>query len=635
MFSNFGSRLKALNKFQTKKKASKGILYIIKSVIILLDKKDAWKIILHLIIMSFTAIFNAVGITMVVPFVLVATTPHIIFDNHNLAWAYHFFHFSSTHQFLITLGLLAISLLVVGNLLSVYVIWQTARISYGLKYKWLNALFAAYLSQPYIFFLYNSTSELSKNLLHSISRLTDTIIIQLFDFFAKSASILAILLVLVAVNPLPAIGMMICLGIIYFVIFNSIKNLLKKINLHLKQSASETFKVVEEAFNTIKEVKLYQKESVFLKSFELPIRQEKHYMALSLGLAPLPRYILEIFAFGSVLLLVLYLLIINHNLSGLLPILGFFIVALYRIMPLTQNVFSNLSMVLTNSYAIEEILQEYQRLKIKENAADLESIFAVSENKIFSLKDIELNSISFKYPSADKTAVKNLNLKIKAGSVIGFVGPSGAGKTTIIDIILGLLHPDAGSLIINGECIDTIIKRRYWQGMLGYVPQSIILTNNNIAQNIAFGVLPADIDMQKVEKAAQFAKLDTFIDSLPDGYSTFVGDRGIRLSGGQRQRIGIARALYNEPSVLIFDEATNALDGLTEMEIMQSIHSLSRKKTIIIIAHRLQTIRACDRVFYIDHGQVAAEGSYDDLVAVHEGFKKMVQIADDGFSLSK
>lgn len=633
MLSKLESHPKATKKAKAEKKSSKGIVYVIRSVLSLIDKKDAWKIIPLLILMSITALFNAVGITMIVPFIVVATTPHIIFDNANLAWVYHFFHFSSTHEFLIALGILAMTLLIVGNLLNVYVIWQAARVSYGLKYKWLNALFTSYLSQPYIFFLYNSTSELSKNLLHTVSRLTDCVISQLFDFFAKGSSVVAILLVLIAVNPLPAMAIMLGVGVIYFIIFNRIKNLLRKTNQHLQQSAKQTFKVVEEAFNAIKEVKLYQKESVFLNSFELPIRHEKHYMALAQGLAPLPRYLLEIFAFGSVLLLVLYLLISNHNLSGLLPIIGFFVVALYRIMPLTQNVFSNLSVVLTNAYAVEEIMQEYQKLHIKENASKLEHIFAKPEYKISDLQHLELNAISFAYPNANKKAVSDLNLKIVAGHVIGFAGPSGAGKTTTIDIILGLLQPDQGHLIINGQTIDTRDKLRSWQGLLGYVPQSIILTNNSIAQNIAFGVPPEEVDLEKVKKAAQFAQLDTFVDTLPEGYDTFVGDRGVRLSGGQRQRIGIARALYHEPEVLIFDEATNALDGLTEMEIMQSIHALARKKTIIIIAHRLQTIRACDRVYYIDHGQLAAEGTYDELIQRHEGFKRMVQIADGEYKL--
>ncbi len=607
---------------------SKGIGHIIRSVMGLIDKKDRWKITLLLILMSFTAVFNAVGITMIVPFIVVATTPQIIFENPKLALVYHFFHFAGIHQFLIMLGVVAMVLLVIGNLLNVYVIWQSARVSYGLKYKWLNSLFTAYLSQPYLFFLSNSTSELSKNLLHTVGRLTETVIIQLFDFFAKSMSIVAILLVLVIVNPAPAMAIMLGVGIIYFLIFSWIKNLLRKTNQHLKESAKQTFKVVEETFDSIKEVKLYQKENIFLQSFELPIRKEKHCMALSLGLAPLPRYLLEIVAFGSVLLLVLYLLISNHNLSGLLPIIGFFVVALYRVMPLTQNVFSNLTIVSSNAYTVEEILQEYQKLQIKENPPQIAD-FTQMQHQISQLEKLELRAIDFTYPGANRKAVAHLTLSITAGHIIGFAGPSGAGKTTAIDIILGLLQPDQGHLYVNGLCIDNRETLHSWQKLLGYVPQSIILTNNSIAQNIAFGVLPEKMDMAKVMKAAQFAQLNTFVDSLPDGYATHVGDRGIRLSGGQRQRIGIARALYQEPAVLIFDEATNALDGLTEMEIMQSIHALARKKTIIIIAHRLQTIRACDRVYYIDQGTLAAEGSYDELIERHAGFKKMVQISEN------
>lgn len=626
----FNKSADQVKKLVAEKKPS-GFIYVIKCAIRLIEPKDWWKIVPLLILMSLSAFFNAIGITMVVPFIMVATSPNLIQETKSLTWAYHYFHFSSTHGFLISLGMFAMILLVVGNALNIYVTWQSIRLSYGLKYKWINTLFSAYLSQPYIFFLNNSSAELSKNILYIVQRLTEGIILQLFDFFAKGMSAFAILLVLIIVNPLPALAIMLGVGVIYYLIFSAIKNLLKKTNYHLQGSAKQTFKIVEEAFHSIKEVKLYQKEPVFLDAFEIPTRFEKRYVALCQGLSPLPRYILEIFAFGSVLLLVLYLLVTHHDLSSLLPILGFFVVSLYRIMPMTQNIFMNLSNVVMNTYAIEEIIQEYQKVGITKDTTYTPTFLTARVDKITHFQDILLQEIGFSYPQAEKKAISNITLKISAGQVIGFVGPSGAGKTTIVDIILGLLQPSQGQLIVNGERIVTKEKLRGWQTLLGYVPQSIILTNNSIAENIAFGVPPEKIDMQKVEKAAQFAQLSHFIDTLPERYNSYAGDRGIRLSGGQRQRIGIARALYHEPQVLIFDEATNALDGLTEKEIMQNIHALAGEKTIIIIAHRLQTIRACDQVYYIDNGQLVAAGKYDELVKLHEGFKKMVKIADGEF----
>jgi ATP-binding cassette, subfamily B, bacterial PglK len=236
-----------------------------------------------------------------------------------------------------------------------------------------------------------------------------------------------------------------------------------------------------------------------------------------------------------------------------------------------------------------------------------------------------LIDVSYRYPGADRDALEEINLEIPAYSTVGLVGPTGSGKTTLVDVILGLLSPKKGLLVADGLPITSDL-RRAWRRTIGYVPQQIFLADDTISGNIAFGIPAEEIDQTAVERAARMANLHDFVvGELPAGYSTMVGERGVRLSGGQRQRIGIARALYRDPDLLILDEATSALDNLTERAVMDAVHNLSRKKTIILIAHRLSTVRQCDRIFYLEHGQILGEGAYEYLVEANEKFRLLAQ----------
>lgn len=608
---------------------NKGFLYIVCAVFSLINRHE-WNLILPLLIsMLISAIVNAVGIAMVVPFIAVASNPSFIHSTHSLFWVYRTLHFSNDYHFLFFLGIVALLLLLIGNVLNILIGWLSAKISYNLRYRWTNNFLAGYLSQPYLFFLNTRTSELSRILVREISQVA-SILLTLFDFFSKCLSTILIIVMLVIVNPLPALSIIIVLGTFYAVIFFCVRNLLKKTSYYNNLAGQKTFMITEEVFTMIKEVKLYHKEITFLQHFEHPTRLVKSYSALYEGVVPIPRYLLEIFAFGGVILLVLYFLYIQRNLSVFLPTLGFFVVSLYRALPLAQSLFGEFSFILTGINCVETVLKDYKLLDIK--SMQNKNFKKDKESKLVKyFEKLQLKDICFQYTNSVKPAISHLNLTLIAGKVIGFVGPSGAGKTTIIDIILGLLKPNMGQIIVNNVLLDNEDRIHDWQTLLGYVPQMIVLSNGSIMQNIAFGEAQEKIDLAKVIRAAKLAQLNDFIESLPNKYEAQVGDRGIRLSGGQRQRIGIARALYRDSQILILDEATNALDGLTEMEVMQNIHALARDKTIIIIAHRLQTVMACDHLYYIDNGQLVAEGTYEELAKEHEGFQRMIEVASGNF----
>jgi ABC-type multidrug transport system fused ATPase/permease subunit len=311
----------------------------------------------------------------------------------------------------------------------------------------------------------------------------------------------------------------------------------------------------------------------------------------------------------------------GDQVEDFLPLITVYAFGGYRLLPALQKVFSAITKIRYNLPIVEILHHDYYSLP--ETGEKPES--QRRPEALSFTRTIELENIRFRYPNTEEDVIKNQSLSIRANTSVGFVGPTGCGKTTTIDIILGLLEAQSGSLRVDSREI-TAKNRSNWQANLGYVPQSIFLVDDSIRKNIAFGIAENEIDEESVIKAAQVANLHDFImNDLDRGYETMVGERGVRLSGGQKQRIGIARAVYHDPSVLILDEATSALDGLTENAIMDAIHNLSHKKTILMIAHRLTTVRECDEIFIMEKGVIVDRGTYDELIQRNESFRKMAE----------
>jgi ABC-type multidrug transport system fused ATPase/permease subunit len=292
-------------------------------------------------------------------------------------------------------------------------------------------------------------------------------------------------------------------------------------------------------------------------------------------------------------------------------------------MPAVQAVYQNVSQLRFSEAALEALCSDFASLQI-EAPADLENERART-HRLPLERALELRDVSYHYPKATRPALHHVSLTIPVFSTVAIVGSTGSGKTTLVDLVLGLLRPSEGLILADGVEI-TDQRVRLWQRSVGYVPQHIFLADETIAGNIAFGLAPRHIDLAAVERAATIANLHEFVVSeLPDGYQTKVGERGVRLSGGQRQRIGIARALYHDPDVLVLDEATSALDNLTEQAVMEAVHRLSNRKTIIIIAHRLTTVRRCDCIHLLEQGQLVASGTFQDLMARSDRFRAMAE----------
>jgi ABC-type multidrug transport system fused ATPase/permease subunit len=377
-------------------------------------------------------------------------------------------------------------------------------------------------------------------------------------------------------------------------------------------------KELTEAFGAFKEIKFTGLEKFYTKNFLKFQKTYVHNQSLFELISFLPRYIIEGVAFGGMIILVLILISTNNQLEKFIPIISFYAFAFYRLIPSSQQLYTSFSQIRYLATGRNSIYEELKNLKYFERVND-------AVEPISLTKSIELTHVNFSYDNIKKTTLKNISCTFPAFFKIGILGATGSGKTTLVDIILGLLDIKQGTLKVDEKLIDQNNKIA-WQKSIGYVPQQVYLSDTNIRENIAFGIDSKNIDQHSIEECAKMANLHDFIiNELPQGYDTFVGERGARISGGQKQRIGIARALYRNPQLIILDEATNSLDNETERSIINAIDNLKYKITIIIISHRLSTIKNCDLIYFLEDGEIKAHGNYQNLIQSCASFKKMLE----------
>lgn len=578
-----------------------------------LEKKKLSFIFLCIVI---TNILEMGGIAAIMPFMAVVANPSLIETNTYLSQIYQVFSFSQPKYCMLFLGLLVFCLLVLGNAFSALTSWVMVRFCYGQGKKITCSLLEKYLSQPYAFFLHRASGELAKNALGGVDRVVVGIFISGLQSFAKCIMILFTFVLLIMVDPILALINLVILGGAYAFTYCILRKRLNQAGILSSAINGKRLQLVYEVIGAIKELKVLGREQSFLNKLAEYAKAFAKVETLS-QLSPLmTRYIIEAIAFGGMILIALYLICVKEDITQFVPLLGLYALAGYRLVPAMQQVFAGLSALKYHSAALDTL---YTEMQLPTNNL----LTAVKPLRFFH--HIKLKHIHYHYPYSDKKILNNISIDIPRQGTIGIAGTSGAGKTTLIDIILGLLQPTQGSLIVDDiEINQQTIKP--WQSNIGYVPQNIFLLDASIASNIALGVQPDKIDMNAVIKAAQLANIHDFIQQeLPKGYETAVGERGIRLSGGQRQRIGIARALYHDPELLVFDEATSALDNVTEKAIMEAIKNLGRSKTIIIVAHRLNTIKECDRIYLLNQGEIVGTGKYAELYLTNKTFQYLIQ----------
>ena len=594
---------------------------IVKQLLDIVSARDKVRfrwLLLAIILLGF---LEVMGIAAVLPFMELLSQPNAIEQSTLLKRAYDFFGFSSHRSFLIGAGLLNISLIAIANLFAILTIYLQFKISWDVSHKLSCRLLSTYLNKPYDYFLKLNTASLRSYIISEVNTLTSGIIVPLIELISRSFMCLIILTLLVVFDPLIAFAMFVLLGGAYVAIYLSRKALLKKLGTARMQANVDRYRYLEEVLTGIKTVKVFGANAFFYNRFSQASRRFSDILPKVKMVYISPKYILEILAFGGILAVALYIYISTGDISKTLPRLTLYAAAGYRLLPALQHVFASASKINHNRPVLDKLHEDLTLLKPTHALPEL-------TEGTFDFEDrITLDGIQFQYEGDQPLVLKDINLDIKKGTVVAFVGATGSGKTTITDLIAGLLFPSQGSVKIDNKILR-LENAHHWHRELAYVPQDVFLYDDTLLANITLGSEHLEADQESLHRALKMAKIDQFIEhDLADGLETKIGERGVRLSGGQRQRIGLARALYRNPKVLILDEATSALDSITEQGIIEALKDLPEDLTIVIIAHRLSTVKYAQQIYLLDHGSIVKEGDYESLQRESEIFRKMVHLS--------
>jgi len=592
------------------------LLALLKKVISILDNKEKRFFYYLSSAFFFVAIIETFGVVLIIPFIEIASNPEIINSNYQLNLINDFFQFSNTNSFILFLGISYFFYLIFSQAFKAVIMYLQLRYTFSLESSISKRLLESYLRQTYSWFLDKHSGDMGKGILSEVAETIHYSLTPLLGMISQLFLTTLLIILIVLVNPLVALITLLFLLLLNLLIFNKVKNWIKLIGINKVKHNQRRYKTVVEAFGAIKEIKLSGIEKIYSNKFSSAANDFSTANSNVQIVSILPKYLLEALSFGFLILFILYNLSLGNNLTEVLPILSMFAFAALRLIPAFQQIFSSLNKINFSTKGLDDILY-----RLNENK-DLK-ISKKTNNSLQIKNKIEINNLNFVYPNSNRIALNKINLSIQSGKKIGIVGSTGSGKTTLIDILLGLLKPTNGEISLDGNKISKLGLRE-WQNSIGYVPQNIFLSDKTIAENIAFGLSLEELDIERVKEVCKIASLHNFItEELEQNYFTEVGERGIRLSGGQRQRIGIARALYNNPSLLVLDEATSALDNLTEKVIIESIANHSKNITTIIIAHRLNTIKNCDCIYYLDKGEIKSYGTYEELILKSKEFKKL------------
>ena len=567
-------------------------------------------------------ILEVLGVASILPFMQILSNPEIVRTNDFFVRIHEIFGFSSDKHLLIFIGIACLCIIVFKNLIGILSTWLKFKYTWDSTHIFSLRLLRYYLAKPYSFFLNQNTSNLSTFILGEAGTVANGVIVPSIEVISGGLVSLFILSLLLVVDVKVTLTMFGVLSTAYVLLYLSRKNHMSSQGSERLRTNKIRFRSITELFSGIKSIMSYNKEPYFYNRFKESSRvfcdiQPRFNFVLST-----PKFFLEIFSFGAIISITIYLFFQEGNIQSALPKLTLYALAGYRLIPALQTIFSSAAKIKHNYPSFENIRKELLFAK----RYDVNKIEQPGSIINFE-KDILFKDVSFNYEESDKLILKSINFRIKKGDTVAFIGSTGSGKTTLIDLIMGLLHSCQGNLEVDGIPLEKEFLQA-WREKIAYVPQDIFLFDDTIANNVTLGLDAGDINKSQLEKSLKLANIYDFIDTeLPNKIDTIIGENGVRLSGGQRQRLGLARALFKNPDVLILDEATSALDRVTENEIIASLDNLPKEITKIIVAHRLATVKHADCIYILDQGKIIDSGSYDDLLKRNKSFQNLIQIS--------
>ncbi|MEM7571973.1 MAG: ABC transporter ATP-binding protein [Bacteroidota bacterium] len=570
-------------------------------------------------VLVFMGVFEVLGIASILPFIQLIADPEIVEGDGLAGQVYNYLNFDNHRQFVIFVGVISLGIIIFANLFKIFTEWLKLKLIWSLVNRISVGLLASYTQKNYLYFLSVNTKDLSTYIINESGTIARGVIGAAVELIGRLFVVLTILFFLIWVDVTIAMIMFGVLGGAYFLIYRLQRKQLNQLGSNRIEANRIRFRNLFELFDGIKAIKVYNSEAFFFKNFEDASKeycsvQTRYHIRMKT-----PRFSLEMLAFGSMIGITIYLYLKLESIEEIIPTLTLYAVAGYKLLPALQSAFTFLGSLKHNWPSLIKIYPELITAKEVQPPNVHKPAIALGLNQ-----QLTISKLVFSYPETEQLTLNDIQLEIKAGETIAFVGSTGSGKTTLIDIIVGLLSPQSGRISVDNQVLQ-VENLPDWRHILAYVPQDVFLFDDTVRQNVSLAPRGTQINQAELENACRLAGIHDFITSLPEAYQTQIGEKGVRLSGGQRQRLGLARALYRSPSLLVLDEATSALDNVTEQGIIEALASLPQEITIILIAHRLSTVQRADRIFLLDKGEIVASGTYRELLSSSSLFQQMVE----------
>lgn len=592
----------------------------LKKCLSFIDRATTWQAVGVAFLMLTGALLEAMGIGLIFPFIKLITDPSLIYESKWVSMIFGTIPPESENKFLALAAASLLCVFIIKNVVLLLVYYCQARFVATNEAALAERILSSYLKGAYILHLTRNSAEFIRTITNSVLTVFRTGLMGFATLASEFILIFALIIIFLVVEPSITLGAVGTVGVVVGVFYASFKSRFVIWGKQEQQLNKQILQALQQGLHSIKEVKVLGRQDFIVDGFAWHRRLLSKISVRKLTMNHAPRLWVETVTVTGILMVIIYSLLHGGDTAAALAVLTLFAAAAFRLVPSMNRIIIVMNGIKNSTSSIDLI---YDDLSVFQAQSD-EGVITGKNDFRFS-NSLHVEGVTFNYPGSEATVLKDIDFALNKGESLGLVGASGAGKTTLVDIVLGLLAPTEGRIVVDG--IDISGALRAWQDHIGYVPQDIYLTDDTLRRNIAFGLADEEIDEDKVMNVVALAQLDDLVRELPNGLDTPLGEHGIRLSGGQAQRTGIARALYHDPDVLVFDEATSSLDSETEHEISAAVERLKGEKTLIIIAHRLSTVKKCDRLLFLKEGKIMDSGKFDEIAFRNADFNRLVELS--------